>query len=140
MNDEIKEILDKLSNRKQETLLQGIRECQLKDIEHPFITKEEYIDKVLDYITTLQKENEQLKKRNKEIYDDYKKEKYLVDKLTRQLTDEYKNTEYQQKEIERLNNIINEIRELADKYEIGKYDYNVPSFEIKEILDKENKQ
>lgn len=46
--------------------------------------------------------------------------------------------EQQRKEIERLNNIINEARELADKYEMGKYDYNVPSFEIKEILDKEN--
>jgi len=61
MKDEIKEILDKLSNRKQETLMQGIRECQQKDIEHPFITKEEYIDKILDYITTLQEENKQLK-------------------------------------------------------------------------------
>ena len=54
MSEEIKEILDKLSNRKQETLIQGLRECQLKDIEHPFITKEEYIDKILDYITKLQ--------------------------------------------------------------------------------------
>lgn len=51
-----------------------------------------------------------------------------------------KDLDYQQKEIDRLNNIIKEIRELADKYEMGKYDYNVPSFEIKEILDKENKQ
>ena len=61
MKDEIKEILKKLSNRKQETLIQGLRECRLKNIEHPFITKEEYIDKVLDYITTLQEENENLK-------------------------------------------------------------------------------
>ena len=44
-----------------------------------------------------------------------------------------------EEKIDRLNNIINEIRKLADKYEMGKYDYNVPSFEIKEILDKENK-
>lgn len=56
MNDEIKEILDKLSNRKQETLLQALRDCQLKNIEHPFITREEYIDKILDYITNLQNE------------------------------------------------------------------------------------
>lgn len=62
MNEEIKEILDKLSNRKQETLIQGLRECQLKDIEHPFITREEYIDKILDYITNIQQENERLKK------------------------------------------------------------------------------
>ena len=56
MNDEIKEILDKLKNRKEETLIAGLRECQLKNIEHVFITKEEYIDKVLDYITNLQQE------------------------------------------------------------------------------------
>lgn len=52
--EEIQEILNKLSNRKQETLLQGLRECQLKNIEHVFITKEEYIDKVLNYIEDLQ--------------------------------------------------------------------------------------
>lgn len=52
--EEIQEILNKLSNRKQETLLQGLRECQLKNIEHPFITKEEYIDKILNYIEDLQ--------------------------------------------------------------------------------------
>lgn len=57
MTEEIKEILDKFSNRKKETLIQGLRECQLKDIEHPFITREEYIDKILDYITNLQQEN-----------------------------------------------------------------------------------
>lgn len=61
MNDEIREILDKLSNRKQETLIMGLRQCQLKNIEHPFITKEEYIDKILDYITNLQQENHELK-------------------------------------------------------------------------------
>lgn len=47
----------------------------------------------------------------------YKKEKYLVDKLTRQLTDEYKNTEYQCKEKERLNNIINGMEKFF-KYEL----------------------
>ena len=31
-----------------------------------------------------------------------------------------------------LRSIIKEVRELADKYEIGKYDYNVPCFELKE--------
>lgn len=50
MKEEIKEILDKLSNRKQETLIMGLRQCQLKNIEHPFITKEEYIDEVLNFI------------------------------------------------------------------------------------------
>ena len=53
-SEEIREILNKLSNRKQETLLQGLRECQLKNIDHPFITKEEYIDKILIYIEDLQ--------------------------------------------------------------------------------------
>ena len=50
MTNDIKEILDKLSNRKQETLIMGLRQCQLKNIEHPFITKEEYIDEVLNFI------------------------------------------------------------------------------------------
>lgn len=49
-NENIKEILDKLSNRKPETLITGLRQCQLKNIEHPFITKEEYIDEVLNFI------------------------------------------------------------------------------------------
>ena len=62
MSEEMKEIVDKLSNRKQETLIQVLRECQLKDIEHPFITKEEYIDKLLNYITSLQQKVEQLEK------------------------------------------------------------------------------
>ena len=66
MSEEIKEIVDKLSNRKQETLIQGLRECQLKDIEHPFITKEEYIDKLLNYITSLQQKVEQLENMRKE--------------------------------------------------------------------------
>lgn len=63
---EIDEILDKLSNRKSETLIQGLRECQLKDIEHPFITKEEYIDKILNYIKDLQQKVEQLENIRKE--------------------------------------------------------------------------
>lgn len=66
MSEEIKEIVDKLSNRKQETLIQGLRECQLKDIERPFITKEEYIDKLLNYITFLQQKVEQLENIRKE--------------------------------------------------------------------------
>lgn len=51
------------------------------------------------------------------------------------LLEEYKDLK---KQLEQKENIIKEVRELADKYEMGKYDYNVPSFEIKEILDKEN--
>lgn len=54
--EEIQKIINKLSNRKQETLLQGLRECQLKNIEHVFITREEYIDKILNYINDLQQE------------------------------------------------------------------------------------
>ena len=65
--NEIKEILDKLSNRKQETLLQGLRECQLKNIQHVFITREEYIDKVLNYIKEIEKENARLKDKLNEI-------------------------------------------------------------------------
>lgn len=65
--EEITEILDKLLNRKQETLLQGLRECQLKNIEHVFITREEYIDKVLNYLNDLQQENQELKKQLEEL-------------------------------------------------------------------------
>ena len=49
-NETIEEVIDKLSNRKKETLITGLRQCQLKNIEHPFITKEEYIDEVLNFI------------------------------------------------------------------------------------------
>lgn len=76
MNNEIKEILDKLSNRKQETLIQGLRECQLKDIEHPFITKEEYIDKILDYIInlrTIEQQYSALLSENAELQNKYNK-------------------------------------------------------------------
>lgn len=67
MKKEITEILDKLLNRKQETLLQGLRECQLKNIEHVFITREEYIDKILNYLNDLQQENQELKKQLEEL-------------------------------------------------------------------------
>lgn len=94
MNNEIKEILDKLSNRKQETLIQGLRECQLKDIEHPFITKEEYIDKILDYITNLQERCEYLERSNNRREDDilYKRQEIsdLEDKIDKAI--EYLNT------------------------------------------------
>lgn len=65
--EEITEILDKLLNRKQETLLQGLRECQLKNIEHVFITRKEYIDKVLNYLNDLQQANQELKKQLEEL-------------------------------------------------------------------------
>lgn len=38
------------------------------------------------------------------------------------------------KEIERLNNIINELEKLIDSYELGKYDYEIPVFILKEKL------
>lgn len=50
MNLDINEILAKLSNRNKETLIASLRECQLKNIKHPFITREEYIDEVLNFI------------------------------------------------------------------------------------------
>lgn len=83
------------------------------------------LDQALKDYEELQEENEILKRENnllkadieasQEIISDYKKEQYLVDKLTRQLTDEYKNTEYQCKEKERLNNIINELEIFLNK-------------------------
>lgn len=32
--------------------------------------------------------------------------------------------------------VLDEIRELIDKYEMGRFDYNIPVFEIKMMLDK----
>lgn len=83
--EEITEILDKLSNRKQETLLQGLRECQLKNIEHVFITREEYIDKVLNYINDLQQQNQKYK----EVIDKaINNSQYWIDYYTRLNSDE----------------------------------------------------
>ena len=38
------------------------------------------------------------------------------------------------KKIERLNNIINELEKLIDSYELGKYDYEIPVFILKDKL------
>lgn len=111
MTDGIKEILD---NPKILMLSYG-----------NYISLDDYF-KLKDYITTLQEENKRLKNREQECINHYLVQcKYASEMEGKYII---------------ANNIINEIRELADKYEMGKYDYNVPSFEIKEILDKENKQ
>lgn len=39
-----------------------------------------------------------------------------------------------EKEIERLNNIINELEKLINEHELGKYDYSIPVFLLKEKL------
>lgn len=88
--EEITEILDKLLNRKQETLLQGLRECQLKNIEHVFITRKEYIDKVLNYLNDLQQANQELKKQLEELEKENQKYKEVIDKLNVKLN-QYKN-------------------------------------------------
>lgn len=73
------------------------------------------------------------------LKEELEKEKYLVDKYTRQLTDEYKNTEYQCKEKERLNNIINKLEtELIGIYE-GEYALNEEEIKDKLKALKENK-
>lgn len=46
--------------------------------------------------------------------------------------------EEKMEEIDRLNNIIKQIEELCDKHELGKYDYSVPVFELKEVIKSEN--
>lgn len=97
MNDEIKEILNQLE--------------KVKDSVGTFIGMDNKgANLLLDYITDLQ--------------ENYEKEHYLVDKLTRQLNDEYKNTEYQCKQKERLNNIINEsaeeiLKELEENHHLS---------------------
>ena len=63
MTEEIKEILDKFSNRKQGTLLQAIRELKEQDVKHACVTTEENINKLLNYITNLQNENQSLKEK-----------------------------------------------------------------------------
>ena len=41
---------------------------------------------------------------------------------------------FQEQEIERLNNIINELEKLINEYELGKYDYSIPVFILKDKL------
>lgn len=99
---------------------------------------------IIDYITTLQEENERLKRENNLLKADIEASQEIICDYKEEYENENERLNFNYKEaldeIDRLNNIIKEIRKLADKYEMGKYDYNVPSFEIKEILDKENKQ
>lgn len=117
MKAEIKEILDNFKIYEDR-----YKKCN----ETQFIIFYRDIHLLLDYITTLQEENEKLKRENNLLKSDIEASQEIISDYI--------------KENERLNNIIKEIRKLADKYEMGKYDYNVPSFEIREILDKENKQ
>ena len=85
MEDEIKQILDKLKdgNWYEELDLTGTMWIELRFEETHLL---------LDYITNLQEENN------------------------------------------RLNNIITELNELIDSYELGKYDYSVPVFILKDKL------
>jgi len=85
--------------------------------------------KLVGRIKTLLEENEKLKDNYERIYNEncILRENHNINDIS--LLDEN----------EKLKSIIKEVRELADKYEMGKYDYNVPCFELKEILDKENK-
>ena len=127
MSEEIKEIVDKLSNRKQETLIQGLRECQLKDIEHPFITKEEYINKLLNYITSLQQKVEQLEKENKEL----RQPQVFIDcedMEERYGRDLYE--DYLKGKIEQLENIRKEAIEFCKKYDF------ILKWQILDILNK----
>ena len=112
-----------------------ITEEELQYIDDNF---EEIVDKA-ERVMVAKKEQitwQRLLSKQKKIIKDLKERN---DKLESQ----YRNRDFRciilEQRNERLNNIIKEIRKLADKYEMGKYDYNVPSFEIKEILDKENK-
>lgn len=91
MNNEIKEILDKLK------LLCYDDYCLEFSVDY-IERKEEKL--LLDCITNLQ--------------EGYEKEHYLVDKLTRQLNDEYKNTEYQCKQKEYYKSRIDKAIEYMD--------------------------
>ena len=134
MNDEIKEILDKL----QGTVLYGSLG----------LTERERI-KLLDHITNLQEKvnqyenpddmtlfymwlDEKAKDKMKQLQEEYEKEHYLVDKLTRQLNDEYKNTEYQCKQKEDYKSRIDKAIEYINKQE--DYFVNYPLIDRKHIL------
>lgn len=41
-----------------------------------------------------------------------------------------------EQEKQQLKSVLDEIRELMNRYNLGKYDYSIPTFEIQEILDK----
>ena len=68
-------------------------------------------------------------------FEDYVEE---VDRFVGYLLNDTKEINVLRSENKRLHSIIKEVRELAEKYELGKYDYSIPVFELKEILAKAN--
>lgn len=80
---------------------------------------------VLDYINNLQQENQQLKEQLKDE-NNYHNEAVKW----------YKEAFDIEQERIKYKSVIDEIRELIDKYEMGRFDYNIPVFEIKMMLDK----
>ena len=59
MSEEEKEIMEKLKNGQQTTLLSSIRKCQQLKADNIFITRKEYIDTILALIDKLQIENKE---------------------------------------------------------------------------------
>lgn len=68
MKDEIKEILDCIKDRTRDYV--GMNGCLYQDLER------EELNLLLNYITNLQKENKQLKKKYENAVADYELEKY----------------------------------------------------------------
>ncbi len=122
MNDEYKEMLERFEqickNAKKE--LCGKKE---KEQEKRFIEK---IDKELTI-----NEYDEIKYwlANVEILDNTD---YILNNRKAKILVRY--LKEKDKEIERLNNIIDELEELIDSYELGKYDYEIPVVILKEKL------
>lgn len=92
MNEEIKEILELFAFTDENIMF-----CDIVELN----SKQSHL--LLDYITNLQQENEKLKYNARGQVNDYFKDKYANEVL--------KNAQLQQ-EIERLNNIINELENI----------------------------
>lgn len=135
MIEEIKEILDKFSNRKQVTLLQAIRELKEQDVKHACVTTEENINKLLNYITNLQKENEKLKDNQvralNKIKDCISASKCEI------LEGNYSNDKHSQY-WNLFNKQLKEIQKLIKGVNINQY-INIPKYREKELLNKEEK-
>lgn len=67
-------------------------------------------------------------------YDDIKDFKYFISNLQEDRVESQKYIVRANKEIKLLNNIINELEKLINEYELGKYDYSIPVFILKDKL------
>lgn len=107
MNEQIKFSLERIGN-----LIERTDDTFSRDVKIIY----EYIDGLIYCCNDIQKENQRLKKDYATIVSD--------------------NCDYLllEKENQRLNNVLNELEKLIDEYELGKYDYSIPVFVLKEKI------